>query len=76
MGDFHELTGDLTREQLNRNPYRCGARVGKAARERDPRSWPQKLARSSNGHAWSCGRHPLGRAHLGDSGLTRDGVLV
>lgn len=45
MGDFHELTGDLTREQLNRNPYQCGARVGKAALERDPRSWPQKLAR-------------------------------
>lgn len=55
MGDFHELTGDLTREQLNRNPYQCGARVGKAARERDPRSWPQKLARSINVHAWSCG---------------------
>lgn len=76
MGDFHGLTGDLTREQLNRNPYQCGARVGKAARERDPRSWPQKLARSINVHAWSCGRHPLGRAHLWDSGLTRDGVLV
>lgn len=76
MGDFHELTGDLTREQLNNGPYQCGVRVGKAARERNPRSWPQKLARSINVHAWSCGRHPLGRAHLGDSGLTRDGVLV
>lgn len=76
MGDFHELTGDLTREQLNNGPYQCGVRVGKAARERNPRSWPQKLARSIGVHAWSCGRHPLGRAHLGDSGLTRDGVLV
>ena len=38
MGDFHELAGDLTREQLNSDPYQCGARVGKAARERDPRS--------------------------------------
>lgn len=76
MGDFHELAGDLTREQLNSDPYQCGARVGKAARERDPRSWPQKLARSVGVRVWSCGRHPLGRAHLGDSGLTRDGVLV
>lgn len=76
MGDFHELAGDLTREQLNSDPYQCGACVGKAARERDPRSWPQKLARSVDIHAWSCGRHALGRAHLGDSGLTRDGVLV
>lgn len=76
MGDFHELAGDLTREQLNSDPYQCGVRVGKAARERDPRSWPQKLARSIDIHAWSCGRHALGRAHLGDSGLTRDGVLI
>lgn len=76
MGDFHELAGDLTREQLNSDPYQCGVRVGKAARERDPRSWPQKLARSVGVHAWSCGRHALGRAHLGDSGLTRDGVLI
>lgn len=76
MGDFHELTGDLTREQLNNDPYWRGVRVGKAARERDPRSWPQKLAGSIGVHAWSCGRHPLGRAHLGDSGLTRDGVLI
>lgn len=59
MGDFHELTGDLTREQLNRNPYQCGARVGKAARERDPRSCPQKLARSINVHAWLCGGRKL-----------------
>lgn len=76
MGVFHELAGDLTREQLNNDPYQCGVRVGKAARERDPRSWPQKLARSIGVHAWSCGRHALGGAHLGDSGLTRDGVLV
>lgn len=76
MGYFHELAGDLTREQLKGDPYQCGVRVGKAARERDPRSWPQKLARSIGVHAWSCGRHALGRAHLGDSGLTRDGVLV
>lgn len=38
VGDFHELAGDLTREQLNIDPCQCGARVGKAARERDPRS--------------------------------------
>lgn len=76
MGYFHELAGDLTREQLNSDPYQCGVRVGKVARERDPRSWPQKLARSIGVHAWSCGRHALGMAHLGDSGLTRDGVLV
>lgn len=77
MGDFHELAGDLTREQLNSDPYQCGARVGKAARERDPRSWPQKLARSVNIHAWSSGGRKLfGGVRLGDSGLTRDGVLV
>lgn len=76
MGDFHELAGDLTREQLNGDPYQYGVRVGKAARERDPRSWPQKLARSVDIHVWSCGRHALGRAHLEDSGLTRGGVLV
>lgn len=76
MGDFHELVGDLTREQLNSDPYQCGVHVGKAARERDPRSWPQKLARSVDVHAWSCGRDLPGRARLGDSGLTRDGVLV
>lgn len=76
MGDFHELTGDLTREQLNGDAYWRGIDVGRAARERYPRSWPQKLARSIGVHAWSCGRHALGRAHLGDSDLTRDGVLV
>jgi hypothetical protein len=76
VGDFHELTGDLTREQLNGDAYWRGIDVGRAARERYPRSWPQKLARSIGVHAWSCGRHALGRAHLGDSGLTRDGVLV
>lgn len=76
MGDFHELAVDLTREQLNSDPYQCGVHVGKAARERDPRSLPQKLARSVDVHAWSCGRDLPGRARLGDSGLTRDGVLV
>lgn len=76
MGDFHELAGDLTREQLNSEPYKCGVRVGKAARERNPRSWPQKLAGSIDIQAWSCGRHALGGVHLGDSGLTRDGVLI
>lgn len=76
MGDFHELVGDLTREQLNRNPYQCGVHVGKAARERDPRSWPQKLARSVGVRVWSCGRKLFGGVRLGDSGLTRDGVLV
>lgn len=77
MGDFHELAGDLTREQLNSDPYQCGVRVGKAARERDPRSWPQKLARSVDIHAWSSGGRKLfGGVRLGDSGLTRDGVLV
>lgn len=76
MGDFHELVGDLTREQLKGDAYWRGIDVGRVARERYPRSWPQKLARSIGVHAWSCGRHALGRAHLGDSGLTRDGVLV
>ena len=76
MGDFHELAGDLTREQLNGDAYWRGVDVGRAARECYPRSWPQKLARSIGVHAWSCGRHALGRAHLGDSGLTCDGVLV
>mgnify|MGYP000883906493 FL=1 len=76
MGDFHELVGDLTREQLNSDPYQCGVHVGKAARERDPRSWPQKLTRSVGVRVWSCGRKLFGEVRLGDSGLTRDGVLV
>jgi hypothetical protein len=76
VGDFHELTGDLTREQLNSDPYQCGVHVGKVARERDPRSWPQKLARSVGVRVWSCGRKLFGGVRLGDSGLTRDGVLV
>jgi hypothetical protein len=76
VGDFHELVGDLTREQLNSDPYQCGVHVGKAARERDPRSWPQKLARSVGVRVWSCGRKLFGGVRLGDSGLTRDGVLV
>ena len=76
MGDFHEIVGDLTREQLNSDPYQCGVHVGKVARERDPRSWPQKLARSVGVRVWSCGRKLFGGVRLGDSGLTRDGVLV
>ena len=36
MGDFHWLAGDLTREQLNSEPYWRGVDVGKAARERYP----------------------------------------
>lgn len=76
MGDFHELAGNLTREQLNSDPYQCGVHVGKAARERDPRSWPQKLARSVGVRVWSCGRKLFGGVRLGASGLTRDGVLV
>lgn len=76
MGDFHELAGDLTREQLNDSPYWRGFDVGRAARERDPRSWPQKLARSVGVRVWSCGRKLFGGVRLGDSGLTRDGVLV
>jgi hypothetical protein len=76
VGDFHEIVGDLTREQLNSDPYQCGVHVGKVARERDPRSWPQKLARSVGVRVWSCGRKLFGGVRLGDSGLTRDGVLV
>ena len=76
MGDFHEIVGDLTREQLNSDPYQCGVHVGKVARERDPRSWPQKLARSVGVRVWPCGRKLFGGVRLGDSGLTRDGVLV
>lgn len=76
MGDFHELAGDLTREQLNSDPYQCGARVGKAARERDPRSWPRKLALSIGIRSLSCTRRSMSAARFGGSGLTRDGVLV
>lgn len=76
MGDFHELAGDLTREQLNSDPYQCGVRVGKAARERDPRSWPRKLASSVGIRLLSCARRSMSAARLGGSGLTRDGVLV
>lgn len=65
MGDFHELAGDLTREQLNSDPYQYGVHVGKAARERDPRSWPQKLARSVDIHAWLSGRKLFGGVRLG-----------
>lgn len=37
MGDFHELAGDLTREQLNNDPYWCGVDVGRVVCERHPR---------------------------------------
>lgn len=37
MGDFHELAGDLTREQLNSDPYWRGVDVGRFVRERYPR---------------------------------------
>lgn len=76
MGDFHELAGDLTREQLNSDPYQCGARVGKAARERGPRFWPRKLASSVGIRSLSCTRRSMSAARFGGSGLTRDGVLV
>lgn len=76
MGDFTELAGDLMREQLNNDPYQCGARVGKAARERDPRFWPRKLASSVGIRSLSCARRSMSAARLGGSGLTRDGVLV
>lgn len=76
MGDFHELAGDLTREQLNDSPYWRGVDVGRAARERDPRSWPRKLASSVGIRSLSCARRSMSAARLGGSGLTRDGVLV
>ena len=76
MGDFHELAGDLTREQLNDSPYWRGVDVGRAARERDPRSWPRKLALSIGIRSFSSGRESLAGRRFGDSGLTRDGVLV
>lgn len=76
MGDFHELAGDLTREQLNGDAYWHGLDVGRAARERDPRSWPQKLASSVGIRSLSCARRSMSAARLGGSGLTRDGVLV
>lgn len=76
MGDFHELTGDLTREQLQDSPYFCGVDVGEAARERYPRSWPRKLAGSIGIHSFSSGRESMAGRCFGDSGLTRDGVLV
>lgn len=76
MGDFHELAGDLTRGQLNDSPYWRGVDVGRAARERDPRSWPRKLALSIGIRSFSSGRESLAGRRFGDSGLTRDGVLI
>lgn len=71
MGVFHELAGDLTREQLNSDPYQCGARVGKAARERDPRSWPRKLALSIGIRSLSCARRSMSAARLGGVVVSR-----
>ena len=65
MGVFHELAGDLTREQLHGDPYQCGVRVGKAAHERDPRSWPRKLASSVGIRSLSCARRSMSAARLG-----------
>lgn len=77
MGDFHWVTGDLTREQLNGDPYGCGARVGMSVCEYYyPRFRAERLARRINIHVWSRGQEPLGGARLGDSCLTRDGVLA
>ena len=76
MGDFHEIAGDLTREQLNDSPYWRGVDVGRAARERDPRSWPRKLALSIGIRSFSSWRESLAGRRFGDSGLTRDGVLI
>lgn len=76
MGDFHELAGDLTREQLNDSPYWRGVDVGRAARECYPRSWPRKLALSIGIRSFSSGRESLAGRRFGDSGLTRDGVLI
>lgn len=76
MGDFHELAGDLTREQLKGDAYWRGLDVGRAARELDPRSWPRKLALSIGIRLFSSGRESLAGRRFGDSGLTRDGVLI
>lgn len=46
VGGFYEIVGDLMREQLNGDPYQCGVRVGKAARERYPRLSPDWLAKT------------------------------
>lgn len=76
MGDFHELAGDLTREQLNGDAYWRGLDVGRAARELDPRSCPRKLALSIGIRLFSSWRESLAGRRFGDSGLTRDGVLI
>lgn len=44
VGNFHEIAGDLTREQLNSDMYWCGVDVGRAARERYPSLSPDWLA--------------------------------
>ena len=76
MCDFHELTGDLTLEQLHDDPYWRGVDVGEAARERYPRYWPRKLAGSVGIRSFSSGRKSMAGSRFGDSGLTNDGVLV
>lgn len=76
MGDFHELAGDLTREQLHDSPYWRGVDVGGAARERYPRYWPRKLASSVGIHSFSVSRKSMAGRRFGDSNLTRDGVLI
>lgn len=59
MGVFHELAGDLTREQLNSDPYQCGVRVGKAVRERYPRLSPEGVAETVGVRV--CEYSPAGR---------------
>ena len=76
MDDFHELAGDLTREQLHDSPYWRGVNVGGAARERYPRYWPRKLASSVGIHSFSVSRKSMAGRRFGDSNLTRDGVLI
>lgn len=76
MCDFHELTGDLTREQLHNDPYWRGVDVGEAAREHYPRYWPRKLAGSVGIRSFSSWRESMAGSRFGDSGLTRDGVLI
>ena len=76
MCDFHELTGDLTREQLRGDSYWRGVDVGEAARERYTRYWPRKLAGSVGIRSFSSWRESMAGSRFGDSGLTRDGVLI
>ena len=47
MGDFHELAGDLTREQLNSDPtsvaFASERRLANVTRVPGPKSWPAVL---------------------------------